>query len=78
MCMKRVTGSILSRCKDDWQFFLPFDILWLSVGYVWAAGSKGTVSSVPAWFRVDSGMNLIKQMEIVTGRRCVWLFSSMV
>ena len=46
--------------------------------HVWAAVSKGTVSSVPAWFRVDSGMNLIKQMEIVTGRRCVWLFSSVV
>ena len=23
--------------------------------------------SVPAWFRVNSGMNVIKQMEIVTG-----------
>ena len=21
-----------SRCKDHWQFFIPFDILWLSVG----------------------------------------------
>ena len=46
--------------------------------HVWAADSKGTVSSVPAWFRVDSGMNLIKQMEIVTGRRCMWFFSSVV
>ena len=46
--------------------------------HVWAAGSKGTVSSVPAWFRVDSRMNLIKQMEIVTGRRCEWLFISVV
>ena len=46
--------------------------------HVWAAGSKGTVSSVPAWFQIDSGTNLIKQMEIVTGRRCVWLFSSVV
>ena len=35
--------------------------------HVWAAGNKGTVSSIPAWFRVDSGVNLIKQMEIVTG-----------
>ena len=35
-----------------------------------AAGSKGTVSSVPAWFRADSGTNLIKQGEIVTGRPC--------
>ena len=25
-------GSILSRCKDDWQFLIPFDILWLTVG----------------------------------------------
>ena len=35
-----------------------------------AASSKGTVSSVPAWFRADSGTNLIKQEEIVTGRPC--------
>ena len=27
-------------------------------------------SSVPAWFRADSGTNLIKQGEIVTGRPC--------
>ena len=43
-------------------------------GSVWvrarAASSKGTVSSVPAWFRADSGTNLIKQGEIVTGRPC--------
>ena len=26
MCMQSVTGSILSRCKDDWQIFLPCDI----------------------------------------------------
>ena len=32
-----------------------------------AASSKGTVSSVLAWFRADSGTNLIKQGEIVTG-----------
>ena len=36
----------------------------------WAASSKGTVSSVPAWFRADSGTNLIKQGEIVAGRLC--------
>ena len=35
-----------------------------------AARSKGTVSSVPAWFRADSGTNLIKQGEIVTDRPC--------
>ena len=34
----------------------------------WAASGKGTVSSVPAWFRADSGTNLIKQGETVTGR----------
>ena len=43
-------------------------------GSVWvharAASSKGTVSSVPAWFRADTGTNLIKQVEIVTGRPC--------
>ena len=43
-------------------------------GSVWvrtrAASSNGTVSSVPAWFRADSGTNLIKQGEIVTGRPC--------
>ena len=32
-----------------------------------AASSKGTVSSVRAWFRADLGTNLIKQREIVTG-----------
>ena len=41
-------------------------------GSVWAraraASSKETDSSVPAWFRADSGTNLIKQGEIVTGR----------
>ena len=35
-----------------------------------AASSKGTVSLVPTWFQADSGMNLIKQGEIVTGRSC--------
>ena len=34
------------------------------------ASSKETVSSVPAWFREDTGTNLIKQGEIVTGRLC--------
>ena len=29
-----------------------------------------TVSSVPAWFRADSGTNLIKQGEHVSGRSC--------
>ena len=35
--------------------------------------SKGTNSSVPAWLRADSGKNLIKQGEIVTGRQCGWV-----
>ena len=35
-----------------------------------AASSIGTVSSVSAWFRADSGTNLIKQAETVTGRPC--------
>ena len=35
-----------------------------------AASSKETDSSVPAWFRADSGTNLIKQGKIVTGRPC--------
>ena len=43
-------------------------------GTVWvrarAASSKGTVSSVPAWFRANSGTNLIKQGGNVTGRSC--------
>ena len=29
-----------------------------------AGTSKGTVLLVPAWFRSDSGMNLIKQGEM--------------
>ena len=41
-------------------------------GSVWvrarAASSKETVSSVPAWFRADSGTNLTKQGEIVNER----------
>ena len=35
-----------------------------------AANSIGTVSSVPALFRAESGTNLIKQGEIATGRPC--------
>ena len=33
-----------------------------------AASSKETVSSVPAWFRANSGTNLFKQGEIVAQR----------
>ena len=44
----------------------------------WAASSnlKETVSSVPAWFRAELGMNLIKQGEC--NRLIVWLDSSVI
>ena len=58
------------------DFSFPLTFFGSVLVHVLAAGSKGSVSSVPAWFRVDSGMHLIKQMEIVTGLRCVWLFST--
>ena len=35
-----------------------------------AANSKGIVSLASAWFQADSGTNLNKQGEIVTGRPC--------
>ena len=45
-------------------------------GSVWvrarAVSARGTVSSVPSWFRVDSGKNLIKQGATM------WLDSSLV
>ena len=51
--------------------FPPVWHLVASVGvHARAASSKGTVSSVPAWFWADSGTNLIKQGEIVTDRPC--------
>ena len=64
-------------CERSWvrvpvgpcAFFLPSDIWWPVWGHAWAASSKGIVSSVPAWFRADSGTNLIKQGEIVAGAR---------
>ena len=65
--MREVLGSIPARAMC---FFLPCDIWWPVWVRARAASSKGTVSSVPAWFRVDSGTNLIKQGEIVTGRPC--------
>ena len=53
-------------------FFRPCDIWWPVWVRARAASSnlKETVSSVPAWFRADSGTNLIKQGENVTGRSC--------
>ena len=51
-------------------FFRPCGVWWPVWVRARAAGGdlKGAVSSVPAWFRADSGTNLIKQGEIVTGR----------
>ena len=65
--MREVLGS-----SPSWAVccFLPCDIWWPMWVRAWAASSKETISSVPVWFRADSGMNLIKQGEIVTGRLC--------
>ena len=51
-------------------FFRPCDIWWPVRVRARPASSNliENVSSVPAWFRVDSGTNLIKQGENVTGR----------
>ena len=46
-------------------FFIPCDIWWPVRVRARAASSKGTVSSVPARLRADSGTNLFKQGEIV-------------
>ena len=72
--MREVLGSSPGRAMC---FFLPCDIWWPMWVRARAASSKRTVSSVPAWFRADSGTNLIKQ-----GGNCrrstVWLGSSVV
>ena len=65
--MREVLGSSPGRAMC---FFLPCDSWWPVWVHAQAGSSKGTVSSVPAWFRADSGTNLIKQGEIVTGRPC--------
>ena len=65
--MREVLGSSPGRAM---YFFLPCDIWWPVWVRARTASNKGTVSSVPAWFREDSGTNLIKQGEIVTGRPC--------
>ena len=46
-------------------FFRPCDIWWLSVGPCSGCEQQPErdFSPVPAWFRVDSGTNLIKQGE---------------
>ena len=65
--LREVLGSSPGRAMC---FFLPCDIWWPMWVRARAASSKRTVSSVPAWFRADSGTNLIKQGEIVAGRPC--------
>ena len=65
--MREVLGSDPGRAMC---FFLSCDIWWPVWVRARAASSKGTVSSVPAWFRGDSGTNLFKQGEIVAGRPC--------
>ena len=67
--------SARTVCERSWvrvpfgpcAFFSPLTF----GGSVWvcarATSSKGTVSSVPARFRADSGTNLFKQGEIVAG-----------
>ena len=65
--LREVLGSSPGRAVC---FFLPCDIWWPMWVRARAASSKRTVSSVPAWFRADSGTNLIKQGEIVAGRPC--------
>ena len=65
--MREVLGSSPGRAMC---FFLPCYIWWLSLGPCSGCEQQRTVSSVPAWFRADSGTNLIKQREIVTGRPC--------
>ena len=72
-------------CERSWVrvpigpcVFSSRDIWWPVCGCAQAASSKGTVSLVLAWFRADSGTNLIKQGEIVTARSTMWLGSSVV
>ena len=65
--MREVLGSRPGRAMC---FLPPCDIWWSMLVLAEDASSKGTVWSVPAWFRADSRTNLIKQGEIVTGRPC--------
>ena len=65
--MWEVLGSSPGRAMC---FFLPSDIWWPVWVRARTASSKGTISLVSAWFWADSGTNLIKQGEIVTGRPC--------
>ena len=73
------SSVVLARCAGDPGFesqsgHVLFPPLCHSVAQCGvrarATSNKGTVSSVPAWFRADSGTNLIKKGEIVTGRPC--------
>ena len=61
-------------CRSGHVLFLPLGHLWLSVG-PFSGGEQQRdclVGSgrVPSRFRADSGTNLIKKGEIVTGRPC--------
>ena len=71
-CLHGLRGVLGSSPGRAMCFFLPCDIWWLSVGPCSGCEQQMSrnVSSVPAWFRADSGTNLIKQGEIVTGRPC--------
>ena len=69
-CSPGVRGSWVRVRVGLCLYFSPViygDSVWVRAR---AASSKETVSSVPAWFRADSGTNLIKREEIVTGRLC--------
>ena len=59
--------EVLGSSPDSVSLFSPVTF----GGSVWvrarAASSKWTVSSVPAWFREDSGTNLIMQRLVGSG-----------
>ena len=75
-CRPCGSGARWSECSHGLRvgramcFILHCDNWWLVWVRARAASSKGIISSVPAWFRADSGTNLIKQREIAAGRPC--------
>ena len=62
-CSHGKRGTLGSSPGRATFFFRPCDILRPVSIRAWVASRnlKETVSSVPAWFRADSGTNLIKQ-----------------
>ena len=60
--LREILGSGLGRAMC---FILHCDNWWLVWVRARAASSKGTVSSVPAWFRADSGTNLISRGKLL-------------